>query len=213
MPYANGRFPQSALAPITKAANGQQAYLRKDAARAFMAMNADSERRFGVTLRATSARCAYRPIADQNYFWNLYVSGRGSLAARPGSSNHGLAITVDFATPQMRHIVDLIGAKYGWAKRWSDAPSEWWHVRWDARYVTVNLSAPDPLAHMTAEERSKVREWQQLKAHGTNKKRRGELFRWMIARRKNIYRAAQKSGWSKANRKSRYATLYKLTRP
>jgi hypothetical protein len=171
MPYANGRFPQSALAPITKAANGQQAYLRKDAARAFMAMNADSERRFGVTLRATSARCAYRPIADQN------------------------------------------GAKYGWAKRWSDAPSEWWHVRWDARYVTVNLSAPDPLAHMTAEERSKVREWQQLKAHGTNKKRRGELFRWMIARRKNIYRAAQKSGWSKANRKSRYATLYKLTRP
>lgn len=130
MAYLNGRLPKSALGPITVAANGQQAYLRKDAAKAFNAMNAESEARYGVTLRVASARTAYRPLADQQYFWNLYVSGRGNLAARPGTSNHGLGLAVDLATPQMRSIVDKIGAKYGWAKKWSDAPSEWWHLKW-----------------------------------------------------------------------------------
>ncbi len=130
MAYLNGRIPQAALSPITRAANGEQAYLRRDAAKAFNAMNAEAEARFGVTLRPTSARTAYRPLADQNYFWNLYVSGRGNLAARPGTSNHGLGLAVDFASQQMRSIVDQIGAKYGWAKKWSDAPSEWWHIKW-----------------------------------------------------------------------------------
>jgi murein L,D-transpeptidase YcbB/YkuD len=130
MAWLNGRFPKSALAPITRAANGEQAYLVRSAAKAFNAMNAESEARFGVTLRASSARVAYRSYADQVYFWNLYISGRGALAARPGTSNHGWGLAVDFATPQMRHIVDQIGAKYGWAKKWSDAPSEWWHIKY-----------------------------------------------------------------------------------
>lgn len=127
---ANGYLPRSALAPITVAANGQQAYLEKGAAAAFNAMNAESEHRYGVTLRVASARVAYRPIADQNYFWALYTSGRGALAARPGFSNHGWGLAVDLASPQMRSIVDAIGAKYGWAKKWSDAPSEWWHIKY-----------------------------------------------------------------------------------
>jgi hypothetical protein len=129
MAYANGRLPRSALGEITRAANGDRAYLRKDVARLFLAMNAESVRRYGVTLRATSGRVAYRTYAEQQYFWNLYLSGNGNLAARPGTSNHGLGTTIDFATPQMRAIVDKIGAKYGFAKRWSDAPSEWWHIK------------------------------------------------------------------------------------
>jgi hypothetical protein len=28
----------------------------------------------------------------------------------------------------MRGVVDAMGAPFGWSKRWSDAPSEWWHV-------------------------------------------------------------------------------------
>jgi murein L,D-transpeptidase YcbB/YkuD len=28
----------------------------------------------------------------------------------------------------MRQIVDEIGEQFGWAKKWSDAPSEWWHL-------------------------------------------------------------------------------------
>jgi D-alanyl-D-alanine dipeptidase len=130
MALLNGRIPRAALSPITRAANGEQAYLAHNAAKAFMAMNAESEHRFGVTLRVTSARTAYRPYSDQVFFWNLYVSGRGNLAARPGSSNHGYGVAVDLANPRMRSIVDQIGAKYGWAKKWSDAPSEWWHIKY-----------------------------------------------------------------------------------
>ncbi len=130
MAYSNGRLPQSALAAITTAVNGERAYLRKDAAAAFLAMNAESGRRFGVTLRVDSARTAYRSYADQEYFWQLYRSGRGNLAAEPGTSNHGLGLAVDLATEQMRFIVDQIGAKYGFSKAWSDAPSEWWHIKW-----------------------------------------------------------------------------------
>lgn len=139
MAYANGQIPQSALAPITKAVNGEQAYLIKDAAKAFNAMNAESERRYGVTLRVSSARVAYRPLNEQWYFWNLYKSGRGALAAYPGTSNHGWGLAVDLATQEMRHIVDAIGEKYGWAKKWSDAPSEWWHIKWKTgNYAAVN---------------------------------------------------------------------------
>lgn len=128
----NGRLSSSALAAITRAVNGDQARLRVDAARAFMAMNAESERRYRVTLRVSSARTAYRTLAEQVYFWGLYRAGRGSLAARPGTSNHGLGLAVDLATPRMRQIVDQIGAKYGWAKRWSDAPC----VPLDTRILT-----------------------------------------------------------------------------
>lgn len=138
---SNGRLSRSALGPITRAVNGEQAYLRKDAAKAFMAMNAESVRRFGVTLRVASARTAYRTYAEQQYFWSLYQSGRGSLAARPGTSNHGLGLAIDLASPQMRSIVDKIGAKYGWEKRLSDAASEWWHLRWTAGNYPAVLKA------------------------------------------------------------------------
>lgn len=136
---SNGRLSRSELAPITVAVNGEQAYLRKDAAKAFMAMNAESEARYGVTLRVPSARTAYRPISDQWYFWNLYQSGQGNLAAYPGTSNHGWGVGIDLATPRMRQIVDAIGEKYGFAKKWSDAPSEWWHIKyrpgvWNGEY-------------------------------------------------------------------------------
>jgi hypothetical protein len=121
---SNGRLPASHLAAIP---GGR---LRKDAAAAWNAMSAESRRRFGVQLRPLGGMSSYRTYAQQQYFWNLYRSGRGNLAARPGTSNHGWGLAVDIASQQQRRIVDRIGAKYGWAKRWSDAPSEWWHLRW-----------------------------------------------------------------------------------
>lgn len=212
MTYANGRLPRSVLAPITKAADGQQAYLRADAAKAFMAMNAESERRFGVTLRATSARTAYRPYDDQVYFWNLYLSGRGSLAARPGTSNHGLGTTVDFATQQMRRIVDQIGAKYGWSKSWSDAPTEWWHIKFDPSRVTVNLNPPDPFAGYTDAEKRWIKEYDKLLREKRDIGRRRVLRRVMTEQRKKIWRAAQESGWDKLNRRKRYNSLLARTK-
>ncbi|CAA9324016.1 MAG: hypothetical protein AVDCRST_MAG68-2129 [uncultured Gemmatimonadetes bacterium] len=149
MAYTNGRLPPGVLGAITTASNGQRARLRKDAAAAFNAMNAESVRRFGVTLRVSSARTAYRPLADQQYFWNLYRSGRGNLAARPGTSNHGWGLAVDLANPGvMRPIIDRIGAKYGWQKHWSDAPSEPWHLKWrPGRYPAVQAATFRPLRY------------------------------------------------------------------
>lgn len=122
--YSNGRLPRSALAPI-----GGGYYLAKEAAESFLAMSAEALRRFGTRIGVVAA---YRTFARQVYFWNLYLSGRGNLAARPGSSNHGLGLAIDLASQHMRWIVDKIGAAYGWAKRWSDAPSEWWHIKFNA---------------------------------------------------------------------------------
>lgn len=160
MAYANGYIPRSALSPITRAVNGEQAYLTHEAAAAFLAMNAESERDYGVTLRTASARTAYRPYADQEYFWDQYLHHGGNLAARPGTSNHGWALAVDLATPQMRAIVDKIGHKYGWAKEWSDAPSEWWHLRWRAGVWHGHVG--DPIIRKGSTLRDAIRTLQKL---------------------------------------------------
>ena len=160
MAYANGYIPRSALSPITRAVNGEQAYLVHEAAAAFMAMNAEAERDYGVTLRVSSARTAYRPYADQLYFWNQYLYHGGNLAARPGTSNHGLGLAVDLATEQMRRIVDKIGHKYGWAKEWSDAQSEWWHLRY--RSGVWHGHVGDPIIKKGSTKREAIRTLQKL---------------------------------------------------
>lgn len=131
----NGKLPASDLAPI---AGGQLAKSSFVAA-SWNAMNVEA-RRLGVELRPTGSRSSYRTYADQQHFWNEYQAGRGNLAARPGTSNHGMGLAVDVATQQMRGMIDRIGRKYGWAKDWSDAPSEWWHLRHRAGV----WSGPDP---------------------------------------------------------------------
>ena len=71
----NGQLPASDLADIP---GGR---LRKDAAQAWLAMRAYIGKQKGVWICPTSIRTAYRPYADQEYFWKLYQSGRGALAA------------------------------------------------------------------------------------------------------------------------------------
>jgi hypothetical protein len=119
---ANGYLPSSQLGPI-----GGGFYLRSDAAAAFRAMSAAAVRRWGRPIRV---RSAYRTYGQQVYFWNLFRSGRGNLAARPGTSNHGWGLAIDLASTWDRWAVDQIGSSYGFAKRWSDAPGEWWHVKY-----------------------------------------------------------------------------------
>ena len=131
---SNGNLPASDLAPI---AGGQ---LAKAAAAGYNAMNVESRKRYGVELRPTGSMSSYRTFAQQQYLYHLWQTGQGNLAAVPGTSNHGWGLAVDFATPQMRSIVDAIGAKYGWSKSWSDAPSEWWHIRYEAGHY----GGPDP---------------------------------------------------------------------
>jgi hypothetical protein len=125
MHMANGQLPDSDLMAVP---GGR---LRKDAAKAWIRMRNRIGKETGLWICPTSARTAYRTLSEQVYFWNLYVAGRGNLAARPGSSNHGWGTTVDVPQPAMRSAIDKYGASYGWSKRWSDAPSEWWHIRYD----------------------------------------------------------------------------------
>jgi hypothetical protein len=116
----NGRLPASDLAPIP---GGE---LRKDAAAAW---NAGPGK---AGLRPTGPRSSYRTYDEQVYFWNLYQSGQGALAAYPGTSNHGWGVAVDLAEPWMREWIDTYGAAYGWKK--TEAWSEWWHVNYVGGY-------------------------------------------------------------------------------
>lgn len=129
----NGRLTASELSPI---AGGVLAH---DAAAAWNAMNVECRRR-GVELRPNGSKSSYRTYAQQVELWELYTSGRGSLAAHPGTSNHGWGLAVDLATREMRAMLDQVGNPYGWSKATSDAQSEWWHIAWR----TGSWRGPDP---------------------------------------------------------------------
>lgn len=197
---SNGRLPASSLAKIP---GGR---LRKDAAAAWVAMCDEARARQLTVPRPTSTRTAYRTYAEQEEFWRLYKAG-GALAARPGTSNHGLGIAVDVATPEMRHTIDRIGAQYGWAKKWSDAPGEWWHIRFDPNRVTfARTDILGPKAERWAEEYLK------LKRLNQDRPRRAVLRRILVVRRKAEWAAARAG--SPARRKAaqrRYEVLASVT--
>jgi D-alanyl-D-alanine carboxypeptidase len=129
----NGRLNPDELAPIL------QGQLAKEAAAGFNAMNVEARKR-GLELHPTGSMSSYRTYDQQVYLYNEYQAGRGALAAQPGTSNHGWGLAVDFPTQQMRSMVDAIGAQFGYSKSWSDAPSEWWHIK----YQSGHYSGPDP---------------------------------------------------------------------
>jgi hypothetical protein len=117
----NGRFSDSDLAVIP---GGR---LAKEAAANWLALRAEGGKKLGIWISPLGDRSSYRTFADQQHFWDLFQSGRGNLAARPGTSNHGWGNAVDLAhPPTMRRVIDGLGGPYGW--RWGEAPSESWHV-------------------------------------------------------------------------------------
>jgi hypothetical protein len=139
MAYANGRLPDSILAPI---AGGR---LRKDAALRWNAMNYASRARYGVTLLPLGGMSTYRTYAQQVYLWNTVAHAHDTnWVAYPGTSNHGWGLAVDLASHGMRLIVDAIGAKFGYQKKWSDAPVEWWHIRWAGFGSTAHATSRHP---------------------------------------------------------------------
>ncbi|MCL6538829.1 MAG: M15 family metallopeptidase, partial [Acidothermus sp.] len=98
--YSNGLIPLSALCPIIGGG-----YLRPDAAVAFNRMTQAYRQTFGSYLCVNSS---YRPYADQVRLFRT----EPSLAAVPGTSNHGWAQAVDlgcgvqnYGSPQFRWMV------------------------------------------------------------------------------------------------------------
>jgi hypothetical protein len=94
-------------------------------------MNVEARSR-GLQIVPTGSKSSYRTYAQQQELYRAYLSGMGNLAAKPGTSNHGWGLAVDVASQAMRAMIDRIGGKYGWAKKWSDAPTEWWHIKYAA---------------------------------------------------------------------------------
>jgi lysozyme len=72
------------------------------------------------------------------------------------------------------------------------------------------LSKPEKSGYTDAERRW-MREYDQLLKAGKDKDRRRVLRRSMTDQRKRIWRAAQTSGWDKADRRARYKSLLART--
>jgi LAS superfamily LD-carboxypeptidase LdcB len=116
--------PASWLLPIWSPSG--TLYLASYAATAWNAMREDSLRLYGQDLYPAGPYSAYRTYAQQAYLYSLYLSGQGAPANPPGTSSHETGLAVDVATPEMRYVIDQIGASYGWGKL--HGPDEWWHV-------------------------------------------------------------------------------------
>lgn len=89
--YINGLAVPIDLGPI-----GGGFYLRRDAAAAFRQMVAQAAVA-GVVLHVERA---FATMEQQTSYWDLYVSGKGNLAAKPGYSNHQGGIAVDISSFQ-----------------------------------------------------------------------------------------------------------------
>ncbi|MDA8371077.1 MAG: M15 family metallopeptidase [Nocardiopsaceae bacterium] len=86
--FENGQIPTDVLCELHQPGH----YLRADAAVDFLLLNEAYQEDLGKEICVTDA---YRPLADQQRLWEAYQNGTGNLAARPGTSNHGLGLAVD----------------------------------------------------------------------------------------------------------------------
>jgi hypothetical protein len=140
----NGRIPQSLLRRLEtqpQMPEGER-WLFSDAAIGLDAM-VRAAALDGVTIELLEA---YRTYARQVYFWNLYQSGKGNLAAQPGTSNHGWAVAIDVkrknnpkALPWMRLHAD----EYGWDLPDQLGKKEPWHWQW-IRGFKLEAALPKP---------------------------------------------------------------------
>lgn len=132
--YDNGRLPRSALARIYHPT--LVLYLEKHAAASWNTMRLYFTQH-GTDIYPGGSISAYRTFDEQVVAKRIY----GANAATPGTSNHGWGLAVDLATTGMRGDLDRWGSQFGWAKRWSDASWEWWHIKYASG---VWRERPDP---------------------------------------------------------------------
>ena len=138
-------------------------------------------------------------------------------AAYPGTSNHGWGIAVDVKTQRAVAWMLTHASKFGWSHDEGARVGEWWH--W--RYVGLSAAAfkrvtrkPDPLGHLTRQEKAWVKEYDALRRRADrykspNIRRRKALRAAMRAQMNEIRRVAVRSrnGWNVKNRLKRYRTL------
>jgi hypothetical protein len=219
--YVNGKIPQGYLRDIP---GGQ---LVKPAAASWIRLRRKIGKKEGVWIAPTSPRTAYRNYQQQVYFWNLYQSGKGALAARPGNSAHGWGLAVDVPTQIMAQAINKHGAEHGWQKKWSDAPSEWWHFRYDPNhdehagerypvdehdrdYLTeAEKHYRDTLVH---ERRVAKRNGGWQKVDASHIERAADAKQWLRERLQIISEKAKEDGWTRENRRQRSSYIKRLLR-
>lgn len=138
----NGQLSPKELAPLTGGG-----HLAKDAARAYNAFDRWLRATGKGRLSNAGEGGTYRPLGHRGdykrggaftqwFAWERYQAG-GNLAARPGTSNHGIGRAVDF-TPEAIPLVARYGAQFGWAKH-GDAMGEPWHYTYaPGKYKAVD---------------------------------------------------------------------------
>lgn len=123
VPYRNGHIPKNAL---TDVGGGHKMY--GDAARKYIQMR-DAARRDGVNLKLTDSYRSYAQQVDVARRKGIYgvrqPNGKLGLAARPGTSNHGLGRAVDINVNDAKTLrwLQNNAAKYGF----KTIPREPWH--------------------------------------------------------------------------------------
>lgn len=125
MTFANGRIPSSALTPLP----GHNAGLLREAALAYHAFDLvvpENMALYDGTIGRTY-RSFERQVIARNFWCRL---GKCGNAAVPGTSNHGLGLAFDLASASQRAAINRAGRPFGFSKAWSDAPWEWWHIKY-----------------------------------------------------------------------------------
>lgn len=195
----NGKLSESQLHEIP---GGR---LSADAAKAWLDMSAEIVRKGGPRPMPGGPDSSYRTY-DRQVYWRIYWAklGQPQKAAIPGTSNHGEGEAVDVPDAKQQEWVREVGPKYGWVDDEGQAVGEAWHFTYVGR--------PEDDDVLTDTERRLVDEYKRLKANKTKLFRRRILRAMLVAQRKRIWRAAQKSGWDKRDRRKRYEVLKRATR-
>jgi LAS superfamily LD-carboxypeptidase LdcB len=133
---SNGHIPSSQMTPLGWCVDsqGNSQWLRTDAAQALISMNEAFRARFGENI---AIDLSYRSYDDQVAMREAY----GSVAARPGTSNHGWGTAFDtwewqaysFGSARYEWLV-ANGPAHGWvAPAWARAGGsnpEYWHFEY-----------------------------------------------------------------------------------
>lgn len=88
-----------------------------------------------VWIRPTGPNSSYRSLRVQQAYFQAYLRG-GTLAARPGTSRHGLGLACDTPDAAGQRAISTVGQFFGWAAH--RVPGEPWHMEYvGGKYMTA----------------------------------------------------------------------------
>jgi len=142
----NGRIPKHLMVDV-----GGGKLMHPAAAVSWKRMVADAEAATGGTVYIASWQDAYRSFARQVMFWLRWLSGKGNLAARPGTSNHGwgLAADVIYSNARVKAWIFANAHRYKWRKD----PTEDWHLNFEG---SLSITGDKPEALPIVERRKRI---------------------------------------------------------